>query len=74
MDGQTRAMSRDEVVTLERRAWMDADDEGSRSYLYDGINFWYCCGRMQPEQVLPARAPRTGWRHLESCLCGRCAA
>ena len=74
MKRQSRTMSRDEVATLERRAWADADHEGSRVYFYDGINFWYCHGRMQPEQVFPARAPRFGWRHHEGCLCGRCAA
>lgn len=73
MEGRTRTMSRDEVTTLERRAWADAGGEGSRIYSYDGINFWYRRGRMQPQQILPARAPQSGWRHHERCLCGRCA-
>lgn len=70
MDQQTKTMSRDEVATLERRAWTEADGEGSRLYVYDGINFWYCCGRMQPEQIPAVRAPQSGWRHHVRCLRG----
>jgi hypothetical protein len=67
-------LSRDEVVDLERTARRDVGHEGSRVYFYDGINFWYCRGRMHPQQILPARTPRSGWRHHEGCLCGRCLA
>ena len=73
MNRQTRMMSRDEVVSAERRAWTEADEGVGRLYVYDGINFWHRQGRCEPQPVAPWRAPRAGWRHREDCRCGGCA-
>lgn len=73
MNRQTRMMSRDDVVRAERWAWREADREGGRLYIYDGINFWHRRGRSDPQPVAPWRVPIAGWSHREDCNCGRCA-
>ncbi len=72
MDRKTRMMSRDEVVSAERRAWTEADREGGRVYFYDGINFWHGRGRSEPQLVPQWLTPRAVCRHREDCRCGGC--
>ncbi len=72
MKGQARTMSRNEVVSAERRAWAEADREGGRVYFYDGISFWHGRGRGEPQMVPQWLTPRAGWRHHEDCRCGGC--
>lgn len=73
MQHESRTLSRDEVVTTERRAWTDAGRESGRVYFFDGINFWERHGRDDPQPAAPWRTPRAGWRHREDCHCERCA-
>jgi hypothetical protein len=70
---QSRTLSRDEVVTTERRAWTHVEHEGGRVYFFDGINFWSRRGRTDPQPAAPWRTPQVGWRHREDCQCERCA-
>jgi hypothetical protein len=70
---ESRTLSRDEVVTSERRAWAQADRGSGRVYSFDGINFWCHSGRSDVQPAAPWRTPRDGWRHRDACRCERCA-
>lgn len=69
-EGQT--LSREQVMTTERRAWVGATRDGRREYFFDGINFWRHHGRVDAELIAPWRAPMTGWEHGADCTCQAC--
>ena len=73
MKPECHTLTRDEVQSTERRAWVDAERDGGRVYFYDGINFWCRRGRSDPQFAAPWRTPQGGWRHREDCPCERCA-
>jgi hypothetical protein len=72
MRGTGHTLSREQVMKTERRAWAGHDRDGRKEYSFDGINFWIHRGRTEAELIAPWRAPVTGWRHRNGCVCPEC--
>ena len=73
MANSRRTLSREQVMTTERQAWVSCPSDGGREYFFDGINFWRHHGRVDAELIAPWRTPDEGWHHRTGCGCQACS-